>query len=697
MTGKVWGAIKEAHLELGPKPGRKKNPWKNWRLTSDEGGVAWLVLDKKDASANTLNAEVLTELDAALDAAEQEGAKGLVLRSAKPSGFMVGADIGEFQPLVESGGLEERLNEANALFDRLAALSIPTVAVIHGHCLGGGLELALACDRRIAIRGAQLGFPEVLLGLHPGLGGTVRATRLIDPTEAMKMMLTGRSTDARKARKLGLVDTVTEERHVPAAVADAISGKLKTSAPGLTSRLIASRPGRRLAARRMRDETAKKARREHYPAPYALIELWEKHGDDAKAMKTAETASFVKLIAGDTSRNLVRAFFLREGLKKNAGKAQEFGHVHVIGAGAMGGEIAAWCAWQGLRVSLADMEPEPLAAAIKRASRLYEKLARGDSARQRDALDRLIPDLAGEGVKHADVVIEAVPEKLDLKQKVYAAVEPAMKKDAILATNTSSIELEALSKGLKQPGRLVGLHFFNPVSKMQLVEVVSHARTNKDVVARGNAFVGRIDRLPAPVMSAPGFLVNRALMPYLVEALVMYDEGVKPETIDQAAEEFGMPMGPIELADQVGLDICMEVADVLRDSLDRPMPPVPDWLRKKVADGELGSKTGKGLYDWKDGEAIKAQDAPDPAPDTADRLILPILDVCVTCLREGIVTDEDTVDAAMIFGTGFAPFRGGPMQYARTRGADDIRQTLETLRASRGDRFKPDSGWDRFA
>jgi 3-hydroxyacyl-CoA dehydrogenase/enoyl-CoA hydratase/3-hydroxybutyryl-CoA epimerase len=297
-------------------------------------------------------------------------------------------------------------------------------------------------------------------------------------------------------------------------------------------------------------------------------------------------------------------------------------------------------------------------------------------------------------VRSADLVIEAVPETLDLKRRVYAATEPRLKPDAILATNTSSIPLEELRTGLQRPERLIGVHFFNPVSRMQLVEVVSHDQASQDVLAKARAFLGAIDRLPAPVKSAPGFLVNRALMPYLAEAMLMMDEGIKRETIDAAALDFGMPMGPIELADQVGLDICVHVADVLRKSLPRPMPDVPQWLRLKVEKGELGRKTGKGFYDWKDGEAVKDKNAPKPTDVMTDRLILPMLDVCVTCLREGVVADEDTVDGAMIFATGFAPFRGGPMHYARARG--DVRQTLERLAQLYGERFRPDPGWDRL-
>jgi 3-hydroxyacyl-CoA dehydrogenase/enoyl-CoA hydratase/3-hydroxybutyryl-CoA epimerase len=413
-------------------------------------------------------------------------------------------------------------------------------------------------------------------------------------------------------------------------------------------------------------------------------------------MQKAEIPSFAKLLVTETAQNLVRVFFLRNTLKGLAGGRWNGGHIHVIGAGAMGGDIAAWCAWHGFTVSLADMKPEPLAGAIKRAAELYGKISHGDRRKVRDALDRLIPDLAGEGVASADLIIEAVPENLELKKKVYAGIEPKMKSGAILATNTSSIPLEQLRVGLARPERLVGVHFFNPVSRMQLVEIVSHDGVADDVLADARAFLGRIDRLPAPVKSAPGFLVNRALTPYLLEAMVMLDEGLKKETIDRAAEDFGMPMGPIELADQVGLDICLHVAEMLRGSLERPMPEPPQWLKDKVAKGELGRKTGKGLYDWKDGRAVKPSDAAVPPADTTDRLILPMLDVCVACLREGVVADEEIVDGAMIFATGFAPFRGGPLHYARARGMDDVRATLSRLATKYGPRFQPDPGWDNL-
>jgi 3-hydroxyacyl-CoA dehydrogenase / enoyl-CoA hydratase / 3-hydroxybutyryl-CoA epimerase len=364
----------------------------------------------------------------------------------------------------------------------------------------------------------------------------------------------------------------------------------------------------------------------------------------------------------------------------------------------MGGDIAAWCASQDMRVTLADMKAEPIASAVKRAAELYGKIMRKRTD-VRDAHDRLMPDMGGEGVRNADLIIEAVPEKLELKQKVYAGLEPKMKAGAILATNTSSIPLQDLRTTLQKPERLLGLHFFNPVSRLQLVEVVSHDATDPLLLEEALAFVGAIDRLPLPVKSSPGFLVNRALTPYMLEAMVMLDQKIDKSVIDAAAKKFGMPMGPIELADQVGLDICLDVGDMLRSKFGDMLPPTPGWLREKVATGELGRKTGKGFYIWKDGKADMSGVRPstsEPSPEMTDRLILPMSNVCVACLREGIVDNADVVDGAMIFGTGYAPFRGGPLNYARTRGVENVVATLRALAEKFGGRFTPDAGWENF-
>ena len=697
MDSEIMNVLAGRVLELGPKPDAN-GPYRHFKLTRDSDGIAWLLFDRAGTSANTLSADVIAELDSVLAALESERPTGLVIRSAKTSGFIAGADVNEFRGASDPRSVETAIGRAHAVIDRLEALKVPSLAVIHGFCLGGGLEVALACQSRIAIEGARFGFPEVMLGLHPGLGGTARFTHLVNPMQAMTLMLTGKTIDARRAKSLGLVDAVTRERHVRNAVKDAVFGHLKRVRPGLINTVLNSSPARGFLASRMRREAAKAAPVEHYPAPYGLIDLWEKHGGDKAAMLAAEKSSFAHLMVTPTAQNLIRVFFLREQMKKLAGSGSTINHVHVIGAGAMGGDIAAWCAHQGLRVTLADMKAEPIAGAMKRAADLFGKIMHKRTD-VRDALDRLVPDLEGEGVRTADLIIEAVPEKLELKQKVYASLEPRMKPSAILATNTSSIPLQDLRATLKVPERLIGLHFFNPVSRLQLVEVVSHDGSDPQLLKEALAFVGAIDRLPLPVKSSPGFVVNRALTPYMLEAMVMLDEKIEPAVIDAAAEKFGMPMGPIELADQVGLDICLAVGDMLRSKFGDLLPPTPAWLREKVAGGELGRKTGKGFYLWKDGKAVKAQaasSAMQPTDQMIDRLVLPMSNVCVACLREGIVDDPDAVDGAMIFGTGYAPFRGGPLNYARSRGAESVTSTLRALATKFGGRFTPDAGWDSF-
>jgi 3-hydroxyacyl-CoA dehydrogenase / enoyl-CoA hydratase / 3-hydroxybutyryl-CoA epimerase len=696
MESRVLDVLDDRVLALGPKP--EASPYRNFKLTRDADGIAWLLFDRDGASANTLSADVMEEFDKILGELESQRPAGLVIRSAKKSGFIAGADVNEFRGITDPQAVETTISRAHAVIDRLEALRVPSVAVIHGFCLGGGLEVALACQMRIAIDGARFGFPEVMLGLHPGLGGTARFTRLVNPVQAMTMMLTGRTIDARRAKSLGLVDAIAQERHVKNAVKDAVFGRLKRARPGVLNSILNSGAARGFLASRMRREAAKSAPAEHYPAPYGLIDLWEKHGGDKAAMLKAEKSSFAHLMVTSTAQNLIRVFFLRDEMKKLVGSGNKVAHVHVIGAGAMGGDIAAWCANEGMRVTLADMKAEPIAGAIRRAAELFGKIIRKPTE-VRDALDRLMPDLQGEGVRNADLIIEAVPEKLELKQKVYASLEPVMKPGAILATNTSSIPLQDLRTTLQRPERLLGLHFFNPVSRLQLVEVVGHDGSDAELLKEARAFVGAIDRLPLAVKSSPGFLVNRALTPYMLEAMVMLDERIDQRLIDAAAEKFGMPMGPIELADQVGLDICLDVGDMLRSKFGDRLPPTPAWLRDKVAKGELGRKTGKGFYSWKDGKADKPplpETGPRVTDEMIDRLVLPMSNVCVACLREGIVDNADVVDGAMIFGTGYAPFRGGPLNYARTRGGDNVVSALRALAQKFGDRFTPDAGWETF-
>lgn len=695
MTGPVLSYLGRTRLELGPA--RDAPPENGWRAARGEDGVAWLLLDVPGQDANTVTEEVLRGLSDQLDRIERDPPRGLVIRSAKTAGFAAGADIGMLSEMTEPDAAAERLRAGHAVLDRLEALACPTVAVVHGAALGAGFEIALACDRILAIEGAEFGFPEVNLGLHPGLGGTFRLPERIDGTEAMRMMLTGKSAHSEKARSLGIAAAVTEERHVANAVRSLLAGDTARPAPGLADRALALAPARALAARRMRAKAEERAPKEHYPAPYALIDLWEAHGDDRAAMQAAEIASFARLLATDTARNLIRVFHLRETLKSRMPDADSIAHVHVIGAGAMGGAIAGWCALKGKTVTLSDPDWRQIGRAIPVAAELCRDrhLSALDT---RDALDRLMPDPRGDGIARADLVIEAGPEDAAVKAAIYAAAEPRMAPQAILATNTSSLRLGDLAKALRRPTRFAGLHFFNPVGKMPLVEVVSTEKTFATVTDGLAALCGTLGKLPARVTDAPGFLVNRALMPYLLEAMLLIDEGVRKEAIDLTARRFGMPTGPVELADRVGLDICLDVADSLAAQIGKPLPAVPAWFREKVKDERhLGRKTGRGFYFWKDGKVEKIDSNSEPASDFTDRLILPLVDACVECLRKGVAADADEIDAALVFGTGFAPFRGGPLHYAKSRGIEAVRDRLNDLAETHGDRFRPDPGWSGLA
>ncbi|MFN3580690.1 MAG: 3-hydroxyacyl-CoA dehydrogenase NAD-binding domain-containing protein [Pseudomonas sp.] len=702
MSESVSSALLDRRMELGPhadpqQPQQRR--WQHWRLARDQQDIAWLLMDKAESSTNVLSEEVLLELGEVLEHLRADLPQALVLRSAKAASFCVGADISAFRQMHHQRDVINKLSDAHIVAQGLADLPCPTIAVIHGAALGGGLELALCCDYRLALSGASFGLPEVLLGLHPGLGGTARLPALIHPLTAMQMMLTGKNTHDRKALDIGLIDEIVEEHHLAAAIQAVTAGRRRQQRRPWHAQLFVYPWVRRLVAKRMRAQAAKQAPPQHYPAPEALITLWEKHASDPDNMLHMELLSFARLINTPTSRNLVRLFFLREKLKGLASgdkSSAKIRHLHVVGAGAMGGDIASWCALQGLRVSLADKEPKALAEVIGKTRELCRK-KHLSGAETRSVLDRLIPDPHNHGAAQADLVLEAVSEDLDLKRQLYAELEPMMKPDALLASNTSSIKLESLSEGLQRPERFVGIHFFNPVAQMQLVEVVAHGKARKAHLDRARAFVGAINRLVAPVSSTPGFLVNRVLTPYLVEAICLLDEGVAAEAIDQKAIDFGMPMGPIELADQVGLDICLNVAEMLRETLDNHQPETPEWLRKKVEQGHLGKKSGRGLYRWKNGKPVKKSRYKQPPKDTLDRLLLPMLNACAACLREEVVADSEVLDGALVFATGFAPFRGGPVHYAQERGIDEVVTRLRDLEEEHGPRFAPDSGWQALA
>jgi 3-hydroxyacyl-CoA dehydrogenase / enoyl-CoA hydratase / 3-hydroxybutyryl-CoA epimerase len=638
----------------------------HFKLRTDEHQITWVGIDVTGESVNTMGTPVLNELNALLDHFEKEPPKAVAFVSEKKSGFIAGANVNEFVEIGKTndlGAAEALVKRGYDVYERLANVKYPTLALINGYALGGGLELALACRYRVAVDepGTRLGLPEVMLGILPGWGGVKRLPQLIGAPAAMDFLLTGKTADAKKAKKLGMVD----EAVPPRIMWNTAIGVLKALPPPrklpFAQNLLTNGFLRGYVANQARKQVAKRARPEHYPSPYAIIDLWQKYNGDVHKPQASESCSVRTLISHPTAMNLIRVFGLREKLKAQA-KGIDFTakHVHVIGAGVMGGDIAAWCALRGIHVTLQDLDATRIALAIKRAADMYKKRLR-DERRIRDAMDRLQPDTTGDGAMHADVIIEAIVENLSVKQKVFAELEAKARPDAILATNTSSIPLEQIATALKDPSRLVGIHFFNPVAQMMLVEIISGAQTNPDIAKKATAFVDQIDKLPLACKSAPGFWVNRILAPYLGEAMRCLDEGIAPETIDEAALAFGMPMGPIELADVVGLDVCAAVGQTVT-----PEAKAPQKLQALLDAKSFGKKTGKGFYVWVNGKAQKSSAGSVPAGLT-DRLIKPMLQEATKARAEGVVNDDDLADAGAIFGCGFAPFRGGPLNFQRSK------------------------------
>jgi 3-hydroxyacyl-CoA dehydrogenase / enoyl-CoA hydratase / 3-hydroxybutyryl-CoA epimerase len=665
----------------------------HWALEIDAQRIAWLTCDMAGASTNVLSGDVVRELAARLTEAAASLPKGMVVQSAKRNGFIAGADIKEFLKIRTPAEGYELVRAGQAVMQQLADLPFPTVAALRGFALGGGLELALSCTYRVGADETtlSLGLPEVLLGIHPGFGGTVRSVQLIGVRPALELMLKGRPLRGARALQLGLLDELVP----PADLAARATSLLLRHAPKRTApfveRLLNLSAVRPFVARQTAAVLQHSVRREHYPAPYAIVDLWLKFGAAGPAAYEAEARSISELMCSSSSRNLVRVFLLQDRLKSLGGQSgAEFKHVHVIGAGVMGGDIAAWSAFRGLTVTLQDRSEELIQPALIRAKSFFEKRLK-DPAAAADAMSRLRMDVKGDGVGGADVVIEAIFENIAAKQALYAELEPKLKAGAVLASNTSSIKIETLCQKLADPGRLVGIHFFNPVTQLQLVEVVQGASTRPGVMQDALKFTRKLDKLPLPCKSAPGFVVNRILTPYINEALFALEEGIPGAVIDRAAVQFGMPLGPIELTDVVGLDVSLNVGRVLSEAFHRDVPQI---LVKLVEQGKLGRKSGEGFYRWQDGKAQKedASHAPVP-PDLSDRLILPMLNEAVAILRAGTIEDADLLDAGAVFATGFAPFRGGPLQYARERGVANVTRRLDELAARYGERFRPDPGW----
>ncbi|HNH24949.1 MAG TPA: 3-hydroxyacyl-CoA dehydrogenase NAD-binding domain-containing protein, partial [Accumulibacter sp.] len=613
-------------------------------------------------STNTLSQPVMEELVQILDDCDRSPPKGLIFRSGKPAGFIAGADINEFSRLDTPQKGVDLVARGWRLFDRLAQTAYPTLALVRGHCLGGGLELALACRYLLVVDepATRLALPEVLLGILPGWGGILRLPERVGPQTALEMMLTGKSLNADQAQRHGLADERVPPRVMDEAAAQWVLSGQSPRRPAIGQRLLGG-PFKSLLAALVRRKLAERARPAHYPAPYAIIELWQRHrGNPLDAPELIES-----LVGSPTTRNLLRVYALQERLKSSARDSDfQARHVHVIGAGVMGGDIAAWCAQRGLTVTLQDRSLAAIAPALQRAYADWRRRIKDERTR-RQTMDRLIPDPDGWGVARAEVIIEAIFEDLPAKRALLQNLEKRSSPNAILATNTSSLRLEDLQTALAHPERLIGIHFFNPVARMPLVEVVSTATSDPKALRCGMAFVRQIDKLPLPVRSAPGFLVNAVLGPYLLAAMQAVDQGVSPETVDEAMRAFGMPMGPIELIDMVGLDVALAAGAGLTGA---PGEQTPTCLREKIAAGQLGKKTGRGFYMYREGRAVKNKPAPAPA-GLAERLVRPLLERSRQLVAAGIVADDDLADAGVIFGTGFAPFTGGPLHYQRGRDA----------------------------
>ena len=684
-----------APIIAGPVAGFDGLRFQHWRVEARADGVVLVTIDRGGQAVNALSQAMLVELGELLERLAIDPPRGVVFRSGKASGFIAGADIKEFQDFDARGTVNDALFRGQQVLQKLASLPCPTVAAIHGFCMGGGTELALACRYRVASsdESTRIGLPEVKLGIYPGWGGSVRLPRLVGAPAAMDVMLSGRTLSAKAALAMGVVDRVVE----PSALADAAAVlALKGRTRPFKQRALAwasnTWPVRQLLAPMLVKQVARKAPKAHYPAPYALIETWRRAGGGIASLLAAERKAVAKLAGTSTARNLIRVFFLQERLKAQGGGDSGIARVHVVGAGVMGGDIAAWSAYKGFEVTLADREQRFIDGALQRAQALFAKKVK-DEAKRPAVAARLRGDLAGDGAADADLVIEAIIEQAEAKRELYAMVEPRMKAGALLTTNTSSIPLTDLRGHIQRPAQFAGLHYFNPVALMPLVEIIHHDAMAEATQQRLAAFCKALGKLPVPVAGTPGFLVNRVLFPYMLEAATAFAEGIPGAAIDKAATKFGMPMGPIELIDTVGLDVAAGVARELAPFLGLDVPAA---LSAPPEAGKRGKKDGQGLYKWVDGKPVKPELPKDyvaPA-DLEDRLVLPLLNEAVAALHDGVVADADLLDAGVIFGTGFAPFRGGPIQYVRETGAQALLDKLRDLRDRHGERFAPRPGWD---
>jgi 3-hydroxyacyl-CoA dehydrogenase/enoyl-CoA hydratase/3-hydroxybutyryl-CoA epimerase len=633
----------------------------HWQANVDEDSIAWLRLQTDGKSVNVLTHAVMAELESLIDQLESsENLAGVGLLSGKPGGFIYGADINEFETLKTADDVAVHMRYVHSLFNRIEALPVPSCVGVDGIAVGGGLEIALVFDRLFVSSShkTKLGFPEVNLGIMPGYGGTGRAYCRIGTKAVLDMMVSGHPLGSQDAIKTGLADEMVDNADdLEQTMREWILG-CKREKPILTQ--LETTPNAEAIAA-ARDKYLKRVRADHTPAPAAIIDHVENFGHDRTAMSAGEIDIFPNLLVGSASKNLRRVFYLTDAVRKSARGVSGIERLHVVGAGVMGGDIAAIGAMAGLDVTLADMNGAAIKNAITRAAKLFERRLKNED-KVAAALERLRSDPDGQGAADADLVIEAVAEKLDVKQAVFQNLENVCKTGAILATNTSAIPLEDIATALNTPERLIGLHFFNPVPVLPLVEVIWSKYSDQDMVNRGMQFAGQIGKMPVRCKSAPGFLVNRALLPYIFKAIEAVAGGENADHIDEALVDFGMPMGPVELADQIGLDVCLDAGIVLGIA-----PAAKTLLDEKCKAGTIGRKSGSGFYEWDGNQAIRARQSQDPGvmASIAKSMLTPMIEECRQAVDEQVVDSADSADAGMIFGIGFPGFRGGPLNWAK--------------------------------
>jgi 3-hydroxyacyl-CoA dehydrogenase/enoyl-CoA hydratase/3-hydroxybutyryl-CoA epimerase len=667
-------------------------------LQPDSDGIAVVRFDRSGSSVNVLDTATLRQLSAIVDELNRRSLRGVIFVSSKPAVFVAGADLKELAATEDRLGLVEL---GQQIFTKIEALRCVTVAAIHGACAGGGLEISLACDYRVASDAhvTKIGLPEVKLGLIPAWGGSTRLPRLIGLPRALKVILGGDLMPGSKALKLGLVDAIAPPERLT-FLAERFVGKGK---PGGSFRHWAWIPAWQTVAALTRKSVLRKTRG-HYPAALSAVDVVSKSVVRSISQSlAAEKKAILALAEGDVSRNLIRLFFLQDRAKHlPAPKAESIENTAVIGSGVMGAGIAQWFAARGKAVLLRDIGPGQLAQGLQRAEKLFSEARRRgilSGCEARAGMDRIVPAEVAVQMSSIDLVVEAVSEDMQVKKAIFVDLEERVRLDTILATNTSALSIAEISQGLRDPTRVLGLHFFNPVHRMKLVEIARGELTSDFAVDTAVAFVQRIGKLPVVVKDRPGFLVNRILLPYLLEAVRLFVSGARVEAIDESMLDFGMPMGPLRLLDEVGLDVAGDVGETLWRAFPDRMH-TPDVFAQLLAADAKGKKTGRGFYEYRSGQvvgvnrfAISRREADDKASLTREqlqeRMVFLMINEAARCLEESIVDDPRDIDFAMVMGTGFAPFRGGPLRHADHIGIAKVTENLERLARSRERQFAP--------